>query len=161
MATNSLRISNVDGTLNEAGYIEIVEKIILDRDGFEDFTGEDEDDGKFTKARTGMLKKHAEVAGGLLQQKDNSGGVESVTRTNCRIRAKPDVRRQGGNGFSKVTVTMPEEPLAISDLDYIDDYITKYLEIRSGAPLPPATSQAAARRARKFVFGMMMLTRCR
>lgn len=169
MASNSLRISNTDAnaTINEEGYIAVVKKLILDPDGFEDFVGEDEDQEKFSKARTKMLRELAESKGGQLQQRDEDDQVEQVTRSNCRIRATPDKRKDSPKGFSKVTISLPEEPLSAADLNYIDDYIAKYIEIRTKRAdgtfdaLPNASSQDNAKRARMFVLGMMMLTRCR
>jgi hypothetical protein len=161
MPTNSLKIVNpADGSINEVGYIAVVDKLILDPDGLDDFAGEDDDAG-FTKARTRKLRKHANSGGGKLRQQDDQDQPEDVTPKNCRIRAQLDTRKTGRRGFSKITVSLPEEDLQIGDLNYIDDYIDKFLMIRSGSHLPGQTSDATAKNARKFMFGVMMLTKCR
>ena len=67
-------------------------------------------------------------------------------------------------GFSKVTVSLPEAALAAADLDYIDKYVTKFLQIRTASAatqLPAAATPADARQARMFMFGAFMLTKCR
>ncbi len=160
MPTNSLKIVNGNGTINEAGYIAVVDKLILDADGLDDFAGEDDEAG-FTRARTRKLRKHANSGGGTLRQLDEQDQPEDVTPKNCRIRAQLDTRKTGRRGFNKVTVTLPEEELQAADLNYIDDYIAKFLMIRSGANMPAQTSNAAAQNARKFMFGVMLLTKCR
>jgi hypothetical protein len=160
MPTNSLKIVNANGTINEAGYIAVVEKLVLDADGLDDFVGE-EDEAGFTKARTRKLRRHANSDGGTLRQMDDQDVPEDVTPKNCRIRAQLDTRKPCRRGYSKVTVSLPEEDLRIGDLNYIDDYIEKFLTIRSGAALPVPTNNAAAQNARKFMFGVMMLTKCR
>lgn len=160
MPTNSLKIVNQDGTINEAGYIAVVENIILNQDGLDDFSGE-EGDSRFTKARTKKLRNHANSGGGKLKQLDDQDQPEEVTTKNCRVRAELDTRKASRKGFSKVTVSLPEEDLQVGDLNYIDDYIAKFLFIRSATNLPGPSSADAARNARKFMFGVMMLTKCR
>ncbi|CAN5294203.1 hypothetical protein BH10PSE7_BH10PSE7_39050 [soil metagenome] len=165
MASSSLKIVNegvadpVD-QINHQGYIEVVEQAILDPDGFEDFCQED-DNGGFTRARTKLLIAWANSHGGRLKQLDHTGSPVNVTKDNCRIRARADVRAESGT-FSKITISVPEEQIAVGDLVYVDHYISKFLDIyRNGTTLPAPTSTASARNARKFMFGVMMLTKCR
>jgi hypothetical protein len=163
MASNSLKIVNTDGSINEGGYIAVVKNIVLDPDGMDDFVGED-DDARFTKARTRKLRRWATSDNGLLQQLDEEDAPKDVTPQNCRIRAQFDARKESARGFSKVTISLPETSLTTADLDYIDRYVLKYLQIRTGASgttLPGAASADTERKARMFMFGVFMLTKCR
>jgi hypothetical protein len=163
MASNSLKIVNPDGSINEWGYIAVVDNIVLDPDGLDEFVGEDDDAG-FTKGRTRKLRRHANSAGGKLRQQDDENQTEDVTPRNCRIRAQLDTRKTGAKGFSKVTLSLPEENLMEADLSYVDDYIIKFLQIWTGDSrlgMPPPAANPARSNARKFMFGVMMLTKCR
>lgn len=161
MAKNSLKIVNANGSINEAGYIAVVDKIVLSDEGLDTFVGEDVDD-RFTKARTRQLVKYAtDGTNAVVQQLDEQDAPVDVTPKNCRIRAQLDVRKPDRRGFNKVTLSMPEEALVVGDLNYLDEYIEKFLQIRSGVALPAQTSPAAARNARKYMFGVLMLTKCR
>lgn len=165
MAANSLKIV-VNGEMdpvkqiNHEGYIEVVEQLIFDvgnTGNFDDFA---DDGGGFSRTRTSLLLKYANSKGGVLRQLNAGGAPEDVDRKNCRIRADADIRRQ--NGSSRITISVPENKLTDGDLTYIDDFINKFLDIyKTGTTLPTPTSDTTAKNARKFAFGMMMLTKCR
>jgi len=163
MPSNSLKIVNSDSSINEGGYIAVVQNLVLNADQMDDFVGED-DDASFTKARTRKLRKWATSASGILQQLDEQDNPDDVTPRTCRIRAQLDVRKESKRGFSKVTISLPENSLVVGDLAYIDNYVLKYLQIRTGSTsttLPGSASTTAENNARMFMFGAFMLTKCR
>jgi hypothetical protein len=162
---NSLKIVDKNsGEISPAGYAAVVENLILNQANLEDFDGADND---FTAERTRKLIRYAttdaqgNATNAEIKQLDHSNQLETVTPNNCRIKAKRD-RRRPATGNSKVTVPLPEQALNIAELDYIDNYIRKFIEVYApGASLPGPGTEVTARQARKYMLGVFMLTKCR
>jgi hypothetical protein len=161
---NSLKIvDNNSGEISPAGYAAVVENIILSPAGFEEFDGGPDD---FTAERTRKLIDAATNAQGsptnaVIKQLNHSNELETISEANCRIKARKD-RRRPATGHSNVTVALPEQPLNIGELDYIDNYIRKFIEVyKPGASLPGPENDDTARQARKYMLGVFMLTKCR
>jgi hypothetical protein len=161
---NSLKIVDKNsGEISPAGYAAVVENIILSPAGFEKF---DKGPDDFTAERTKILVDAAASSQGrptnaVIKQLNHSNEREIISEANCRIRAKKD-RRRPATGHGNVTVPLPEQPLNIGELDYIDNYIRKFIEVyKPGASLPGPENDETARQARKYMLGVFMLTKCR
>jgi hypothetical protein len=161
---NSLKIVDKNtGEISPAGYAAVVENIILSPTGFEKFDRGPDD---FAPERTKMLVDAAANAQGhptnaVIKQLNHSNEPETINEDNCRIKAKKD-RRRPAAGHGNVTVPLPEQPLNIGELDYIDNYIRKFIEVyKPGASLPDPENRDTARQARKYMLGVFMLTKCR
>jgi hypothetical protein len=178
MAKNSLKIVKKPvnpsdpptDEISSDGYISVVDQMIVDADGFEDFVGDEEEVG-FSRRRTKFLlriagrKADSTPTNAEITQLAPGGGVERVTKQNLKIRSNADARRpSSGAAFGKMTIALPEESFDPGAIDYIDNYILTFLREWTGNPslaMPAAPSNAAKARARKFMFGAMLLTRCR
>jgi hypothetical protein len=82
-------------------------------------------------------------------------GEEPITEDNCYIVGDRDQVRDASDAdgaSSRVTVPMPPEPMDAADaFDYLDKYAQKISDLW-------ATDRP---KCRKFMFGVMLLTRCR
>ena len=84
-----------------------------------------------------------------IQQLRVDGTSERITNANCTIISQPD-RLSDGKTPSVVTVPLPVYPYDV-DLSYVDRYAAQVVSLYQ-------TDKAACY---KFLFGTMMLTRCR
>jgi hypothetical protein len=92
----------------------------------------------------------------VFQQKSN-GNTEPISQANCRIYAEKD--RKQGPRRSRVTQPIPDA--AINDFSYLNTYAQKISDLWNGNQnaVPPVAQDRA--KCVKFMFGVMMLTRCR
>lgn len=59
------------------------------------------------------------------------------------------------DGMTSTYISLPSQHLtSVSDLEYLDDYANILADFADG-------TAAGAERARKFLFGLMMITKCR
>jgi hypothetical protein len=162
---NSLKIVDKDsGEVSPAGYAAVVENIILSSTGLEAFDSGPDD---FTAERTKKLIQNAEKnaqgapTNAVIKQLNHNNELETINENNCRIKAKRD-RRRPATGHSNVTVPLPEQALNIGELDYIDIYLRKFLEIYNpDFQFPNPKTDRSAQQARKYMFGVFMFTKCR
>ncbi|WP_374311235.1 hypothetical protein [Dongia sp.] len=133
------------------GYVNVVNNLILRLDKYLEFLGAEPDE------RPDLLQTAASngtEGAFIVKQILPNGDFEAIDNTNCKIFAERDVRKVKKK--SKVTVPMPDMPP--SNLNYLSVYATEIFNLYSVS----GAGQAAAReKAHKFMFGMMMLTRCR
>lgn len=152
-------------TLDPPSYISVVDKIVLDAAGLEDFGGDDEDAG-FTKRRTKKLIDSL-AAGAEIQQEDENGVAFVVKPKNTRIRANTDESMPDSTSIkkpSRVTISLPARALNLADLDYTENLVLEFLKIytaNAGYALPAPGGGSARTDAWKFLFGTMLLTKCR
>lgn len=129
------------------GYIKVTETIILSEIGFNDFVN------------GGNGTTHQAERAQALQDIVTNGAPDCVVTTltkdiaissaNCHVRANPDKDHKAGK-VAHHSIPMPPEFIS-TGLGYLDEYIQALLQLW-------ATDQDAAR---KFLYGVMMLTKCR
>ena len=123
MAKQSLKIvvaqtGTPGNVISRKGYISVVDQLIVDQNGLEDFAGDEEEIG-FSKRRTKLLLKFAKnksdgtATGAEITQLSHTGAIERTTKTNLKIRANNDVRRTQAAGFNKTTISLPEEAVRL------------------------------------------------
>ena len=133
-------------TLFQQGYINVVSNMILVEDKFYEFLDADPED------RPALLQAAAgkDTNGNDVIEHETALGVsEIIDNNNCKVLAQKDVKRKG-NKRSVVTVPLPDK--RPTDVTYLNQYTTIIHD------LVQAGNQA---NANKFMFGLMLLTRCR
>jgi hypothetical protein len=91
---------------------------------------------------------------GIIAQQPASGPEEPISNSNCMIIAEQDKRR-GAQPKSKVTITFPDYDAApAADLTYLNQYAQIIHDLYDG-------SDDDKKKARQFMFAVMMMTRCR
>ncbi|GAB2176731.1 hypothetical protein [Dongia sp. agr-C8] len=159
-----LKICNDNETvLYEDGYVNVVDQLINaatpgSSANFQDFIDAEPDE------RADMLQAFAKVglpppagvpAFVVTQQKlDVPAGQPkqiAIDGTNCKIFAQNDTRVRPGR--KKTRITMPFPDAQITDFSYLEPYAAKIAALYSNAATRP--------KCYKFMFGVMMLTRCR
>jgi hypothetical protein len=138
-------------TIYKEGYISVAENLILIEENFYEFLDADPEE------RPALLQKHAgrdpnnnKLVEHMLPDNTTS---EIIDNTNCRIVAQKDARKKGNNKPSRVTMPMPDT----RPLDF--GYLAEYAQIIHNYYL--SGTNADKDKAHKFLFGVMLLTRCR
>jgi len=140
-------------TPNERGYVNVVENLILKPQKYLEFLAADEDE------RADLLQKAAGfeqdgVTPCVIFQELRDDTKVPIDEDNCIIKSEKDKKkRPNSNKPAKFTMPLPDKPPA--DVDYLH----KYAEIIH--TLYGQGTAASKKRAHKFMFGMMLLTRCR
>jgi hypothetical protein len=145
-----LKIIDNDDTVakilpNIAGYVNVVNNLILNDANYNQYLQADE------KERPELLQAAAGVdAQGrkcVVEHQTASGASEPIDNDNCMIKAERDVKKLKVR--SKVTMPIPDtRPMS---MDYLDVYASALHDLYEQDP----------DRARKFLFGIMLMTRCR
>ena len=135
---------NPTDDISVEGYVAVTENFILSQAGYNSFEG------------TGAPGARADT----LQQVVTTNVPTSVVTTlnkdvaissgNCHISAKKDDNHIPGQAPAHITVPMP--PAVLTSLGYLDEYILALNALVSAGDLS---------KARRFLYGVMMLTRCR
>lgn len=101
--------------------------------------------------RADLLNVYAGKGGsGLYVQHETKGGVsEQITSAKCRVMVEEDVRRLTRK--SKHTISFPDVMPPNDNLAYLQPYLDAIIALNTADP----------KTARQFMFGMMLLTRCR
>lgn len=82
------------------------------------------------------------------------GGEESINHDNCLVEIVEDLQKKGSK--SKHNISLPKQwtsGIEMPDIAYLDKYVTAIVEIVKDEKDPV--------KARNFLFGLMLLTRCR
>jgi hypothetical protein len=161
------------GTINVDGYVNVTKKLLDNnsKDAYTDFILADEDE------RPDMLQKMALATGeadnnwprtAIFHQYvevTNTGDVEHYERIdglNCKVKIERDKRKRkkaaNPDKPSRYTITLPENRPG-EELKYLHEYASNiynlYLSAGGQRDHPDAI------KARQFMFGIMLLTRCR
>jgi hypothetical protein len=153
------------------GYIDVTKKLIMDKGNFYEFVSADPDE------RPGILQGYAgkDAYGKFLVEHvyfDQYGVEKSevIDNDNCEIVAQKDRRKKGNKKPSRVTMPIPPE--YVPNVSYLDEYIIQihayWDEYKNQYPTQNCTTAKSAGEiaadkdnARQFLFGIMLLTRCR
>ncbi|MER8644443.1 hypothetical protein [Mesorhizobium sp. M1252] len=134
------------------GYSNFALKAILNNDNFKAFVGAHDDD------RADLVQQHAgtdsmgrkcDVTHLLID-----GGEEPINHGNCLVEIKEDLQKKSSK--SKHNISLPKQWTSgneVPDIAYLDKYVTAIVEIAKDEKDPV--------KARNFLFGLMLLTRCR
>jgi hypothetical protein len=153
-------------TPNEQGYVNVTRNLILNENNYVKFLLADPDE------RPEMLQGHAghDEAGRpcfVMHQEAGAGaGFVKIDDNNCVIKGERDRRkRRNTNKPSRYTIPIPDA--RPQNVNYLDKYAYIIFELyRDGYgytknPNEQIVDQAKLDRAHEFIFGMMLLTRCR
>jgi hypothetical protein len=133
-------------TLYPQGYINVVSNMILVEDKFYEFLDADPDERPaLLQAAAGKDANNNDV----IEHETAAGVSEIIDNNNCKVLAQKDVKKKG-NKRSVVTVPLPDK--RPTDVTYLSQYTTIIHDMVG------AGNQADAN---KFIFGLMLLTRCR
>lgn len=136
-----LKITDNAGNIIPTGYVRVVNNLILNEETFYEFVFAEPDE------RADILQRTAQPD--IIKQQRADGQLEAITNNNCKILGEKDVK-QKPNKKSKVTIPIPDSrPTSV-------DYLEKYAETIHN--FYTAGDKASAH---KFLFGVMLLTRCR
>jgi hypothetical protein len=133
-------------TLFPQGYINVSNNLVLVEDKFYEFLEADPED------RPALLQAAAgkdAFNNDLIEHERSDGVSEIINNTNCKVLAQKDVKKKGAK---KSVVTVPIPDTRPKDFTYLNQYTTIIHDlVHAGNQLD----------ANKFMFGLMMLTRCR
>jgi hypothetical protein len=148
-----LRIEDANGNVDLDAYQPFVETLFY-KDGGGNFPNFTTYVGKPPPQRADVLKTFVPnyPNGALIRQMlDDETTTEPIANGNCHINGDPD-KLSNGHNPSQVTVPMPHKP--IEDFRYLQKYARKIWELYD-------PNDAVNEKATKFLFGVMLLTRCR
>ncbi len=139
--------------INPAGYMAVTEKIILSKPGFKAFVGDHNGSGKPGKRAEDLQKVvQTNVPDAVVTTSNNN---TPITKNNCQIKAVPDEDFHPGH---KAKHTVPMPPTFLNSISYLDEYIDAFLALWNDEKKPEAQRKDEGR---KFLYGIMMLTKCR
>ncbi|TGS09937.1 hypothetical protein EN852_028480 [Mesorhizobium sp. M2E.F.Ca.ET.209.01.1.1] len=134
------------------GYSNFALNAILNNGNFKAFVGAQDDD------RADLVQQHAgNDSKGLKCVVTHlliGGGEEPINHDNCLVEIVEDLQKKGSK--SKHNISLPKQwtsGVEIPNIAYLDKYVTAIVEI--------ARDEKDPVKARNFLFGLMLLTRCR
>jgi hypothetical protein len=144
---------------DDVGYRNVTEGLIADLTAFDDASDKD---------RSDLLQQYAnrdKLNHTIYQQTRGTGRGgsdvnEPIDKTNCKVQLEYDGRKKTGTSYGKHVLTLPE--LQTGDAlttGYLEEYVKKVVSLygaTGGGTTPKQTDDAC-----KFLFGIMLLTRCR
>lgn len=149
------------------GYVNVVDNLLVEAT-YKDFIAADEDD------RPDMLNAYASNNGAspniavfheVVANPQNE--FVKIDNDNCAIRVEKDKRkRKNKNKASRFRISFPEGQ-KLESPNYLDRYAMEVFKLYAqayGVVLPnplPVPNQALLDKTHKFMFGIMLLTRCR
>ena len=149
-----LKIDDGTGGPVVQGYLNVVNELVMKPVAYQEFLDADPDE------RADLLQTAAKVGGQTVPvtQLPPSGSIpQEISSSNCRIVSEKDRRIRPGRK-SRVTVPIAND----AALDYLDKHCIVIATRYAGVPEAQLAGTPAAKlEARKFLFGLMMLTRCR
>jgi hypothetical protein len=155
-----LKIEHADHTPVVDEYIRVINHLFDPAGGFqnfEDFLNPANANGRPTILQNVVLDPHH------ITQETASGAVERITDQNCRIDSVKDKKKPTG-GKSRVTVPMPDAPptppAGKPTFFYLMKYANAIADLHSQIT-DLENDFNGIDRCTKFMFGMMLLTRCR
>lgn len=152
-----LRIEDAGGNLIVDEYVRVVEGLFLkvgnNYPNYQDFIEADPDE------RPALLQQFVVGVNKITQQKED-GTTQPINGNNCAIITEKDRRKKANLKRSRVTVPMPDappEPLVAGDpvFKYLLPYAKQIHDLYHD------TDAAKIDKCTKFMFGVMLLTRCR
>jgi hypothetical protein len=152
---------NADATVpSKRGYINVVDNLILNQGNYDAFrTNVDK------KTRPTRLQGFAGIDENnikcVVKHEPKNSAIEPIDDNNCDIEVHEDKRKDAGNPKSKYNVGFPEE--RPQNVDYLERYVRALYELYDLAvkEIDPVKKAKYTSDACKFMFGMMLLTRCR
>ena len=140
---------NADPTQpNKAGYINVVDNFILKPAAYNAFI---KNANKAT--RPSKLQAFAGVDENgvkcVVKHETTAGALEPITNANCVVNVQVDKKKSGTGSKSKHNMSVPE--VRPTNVDYLSGYAKAIHDLYEDDPV----------KACKFMFGMMLLTRCR
>jgi hypothetical protein len=139
-------------SLFKEGYIRVVDNLIGVEQNYYDFLDAEENE------RPEMLREYAGkdsnnnwVLEHVLPDETKS---EVIDNTNCRIFGQKDKKKKGAGKPSRVTIPIPHARPSDPDWTYLHEYAQAIHDYYQG-------NDESKRNGRKFLFGIMLLTRCR
>jgi hypothetical protein len=153
------------------GYVNVVNSL-KDQTKYEKFVGADEDDRpKILQLYAnglnwnGSLPTNPPPEFNIHQQLSNGSDREPIDDENCSIRVERDrEKRRARAKPGRYTISLPEdkplnEPAYLAG--YAQEIFTLYCQGHGIAVPTRVTDPSKLEKAHRFMFGMMMLTRCR
>jgi hypothetical protein len=116
-----------------------------------------------TTVRTDLLKQYATTAHKIYQQTRNPIQDVEINANNCRVSIYNDERKKSAVTFGRHKMVLPEIQASDSPLTatYLDKYVQAIVELYYGGTPPSGGTPAGLTNASEFLFGIMLLTRCR
>ena len=140
---------NADPTVpSKSGYINVVENLILKPAAYNAFIKNANKATRPTKlqAFAGVDENGVKC---VVKHETTAGVLEAITDANCLVNVQVDKKRGGSARKSKHNMSVPEtRPTSV---DYLSGYAKAIHDLYEEDPV----------KACKFMFGMMLLTRCR
>jgi hypothetical protein len=143
MAKLKIIVPNTNDEPDVDGYVLVVNNLVGQIEKYLEFLDADPDE------RPALLQAAA-TGNHVVKQLAPDGTFEAISNTNCKIVAQRDARRRTGNKPSRVTMPIPDVPPA--NFNYLAGYAQKIVALYAAGEQD---------KAHKFMFGIMMLTRCR
>jgi hypothetical protein len=148
------------------GYARVVAHILKNKSNFTDFILEDDDERPETlqKIVRGSASDNDWPNLAVFHQVIKPSGVEyeRIDGENCQIKIQRDKqKRKNRNKPSRYTISLPEtKPDAT--LDYLHEYAVAVHDLYEAYdPVQDNRDHPDLVKARQFMFGIMLLTRCR
>ena len=126
------------------GYVAVTDSVIFSPTGYSSFEGTGAPGARADYLQQ-VVANHVPMSVVTTLNKDIP-----ISSGNCHISAKKDDNHVPGHAPAFITVPMP--PAVLTSLGYLDEYILALNTLVSGGDL---------NKARRFLYGVMMLTRCR
>jgi hypothetical protein len=149
---------------SEDGYVAVVDNLILnqnDPDIYEDFIEAEPDERVEMLIEAAKNSKKTFVVTHLAVRPNGTDKIEVIKPENCKIFLEKDKRRRPRFKKSRFTIAMPDKKP--EHVNYLQPYaqIIHDLYTQADGVGTPERAAALREKAHKFMFGVMMLTRCR
>jgi len=132
------------------GYMNVANGVINDLNNFENASD---------KERSDLLQNYANSDGHvhtIFQLTRNPENEVPIGSNNCKVNVEKDERKKPNVNFARHNMVLPElQPGEQLDTGYLSEYVIAIDQLYG------AGSAAELDRACKFLFGIMLLTRCR
>lgn len=147
----------VPGTLSKQGYINVATNLIADIDNFTNNSTTDQ-------ARADLLQGYAGLNHTVYQRTRADPSVPGDTEddvaidsSNCKVKVEFDERKKGSGNFGKHNIVLPKlEPGdSLMSTGYLSGYVQAIHDLHGTGTAPEVEN------ACKFLFGLMLVGRCR
>ena len=159
---------NNRGELSTEGYRGIVQGIIIDQVGFQEYDNAP-NTGNSGNTKPDILQRHARAHNAIIIRDPPSGGDPEVSGRTAIIKSEKD----GLDATkSKVTVPLPAAHIPQPQLAYLNQYLALLVSQLGSAAAGGITQDSSGNfvfnpngagvpEARKLLYGLMLMTRCR
>lgn len=112
------------------------------------------------KKRSDLLQKYSSYGGSnhiIYQLTSNPPVNEPISSTNCKVQVDEDERKRPSVNFGKHNMVIPDQHVGDPPINpgYLEEYVKAVVSLYGGGTPPEILS------ACEFLFGIMLLTRCR